>query len=158
MGQYRMLTGCVAHDGGCSTRGERVELADGHDYPPCLQCTRYRGIRARHRARAAAMAYKQRKLATSLVFIYALREPTTLEVRYVGKTSDIDSRRWQHINNTHSRALCTWLRELARDSREPLLLPLWVVDPGDDTRAAERRWYDYFDRLPGSRLLNWTRP
>lgn len=87
-------------------------------------------------------------------WIYVLRDPRTLEVRYVGKTVNLEARFRVYENlGSHSKHLREWFLELQQANLKPLAVPVWVVAQGDDLNAAEAAWYAHF-RKKGSRLLN----
>lgn len=85
------------------------------------------------------------------IFIYALANPLTREVRYVGLTRDIKARIRRYRNRAHTAHLAHWLKSLQSD---PLLTVLEVIEDGTADKA-ERRWIAYF-RASGARLLNFT--
>ena len=89
--------------------------------------------------------------------IYALADPVTEEIRYVGKTSgDVRRRLSTHLHNARrprgeaqQRRLWSWLRSL---QEKPLLI---VLEEAEDVDEAERRWIGDL-RKRGARLCNMT--
>lgn len=77
--------------------------------------------------------------------IYALIDPRTDQIRYVGKTGQrLSYRRTQHMrrarmcdDNLHS---LNWLRELLAEGMIPEVSILEVLSPGVDWQARERFW------------------
>ena len=69
-----------------------------------------------------------------MTFIYALADPRTRDVRYVGKTSDLDARLNGHAcearRSPKATPRLTWLRALAKDGVRPEILVLEEVPDG----------------------------
>ena len=90
--------------------------------------------------------------------IYVLKDPTTGEARYVGKTGGpLSTRLWQHMASAKrpdmkQRRLASWIRSLG--GRRPAIEAL-EADPPDGANAAERRWIA-LARWCGARLTNMT--
>lgn len=84
-------------------------------------------------------------------FIYALCEPDTMEVRYVGKATNTARRLGQHICEARSRITPKdqWIYALSLRGHKPALVVLTETENWD---AEERRLIAYH-RL-GGRLLN----
>ena len=89
-----------------------------------------------------------------MVFIYALCDPDTEMVRYVGKAKCIPSRLKSHRNEKRSTRKCRWLTCLCRRGVNPLVRILEEV-ADDKWEAAERLWIFYF-RDQGCDLVNHT--
>jgi hypothetical protein len=85
-------------------------------------------------------------------FIYALAEPNTGVVRYVGKAADPHVRVGQHLRDRSSLRKARWLRSL---DAPPQLLILEEIPAGADWQEAERRWIAHF-RAEGADLTNHT--
>jgi DNA invertase Pin-like site-specific DNA recombinase len=89
------------------------------------------------------------------VSIYALCQPETGEVRYVGKSTDVDRRYCQHLapwNLAKKSKKNSWLKSLLARSVEPMLVVLEEV-PAEEAGDVERWWIDCY-RL--GRLTNGT--
>lgn len=91
-------------------------------------------------------------IRTTPVVIYGLCEPSTMEVRYVGKGADPRARLVAHRSDRGVPRVRDWLRSLGTD---PVILPLRVVAPGEDVDAAERAM---IEKHRGPRLLNRCLP
>ena len=90
-----------------------------------------------------------------MVFIYALAEPSTQTVRYVGKTIDLRRRFATHCRadktGTHKSR---WIAGLISAGTKPILTTLEVVEESQ-WQEAERKWISRY-RLGGCRLVNST--
>jgi hypothetical protein len=86
------------------------------------------------------------------VFIYALCEPLTSEVRYIGKSATPEKRLIHHLCAGPAK-IAAWVDQLAADGLRPLLCILEVVPPGQDAAVRERLALgSHLTR--GARLLN----
>jgi hypothetical protein len=88
--------------------------------------------------------------------IYVLKDPRTLEVRYVGATSRPDKRLRDHIKGARLKAKTHkdhWLRQLLTHDLKPVFEV--VANPTGDWETAEREWIARF-RARGCRLTNST--
>lgn len=85
------------------------------------------------------------------VFIYALAEPGTMTVRYVGKSYDPKSRLSTHLSAHAPYRVRAWVRSLRARGQRPRLLILHKVIPGEDAAAAERACLTFY---PPHMLLN----
>jgi len=91
-----------------------------------------------------------------MITIYALTDPRTAVVRYVGQSRDPARRLVQHIR-THSggswrNPWVRWLGDLRALRLRPILLVLETCDDPAAT-AAEQRWIAHY-RQAGADLLN----
>lgn len=96
--------------------------------------------------------------ATRSTEIYALCEPDTGEVRYVGKTSCGAARRLrEHISlsKNHRSHSYNWVRSLVARGLKPSSIILEVVEPGGDWAYAEKKWIAHFRSVSG-KLVNQT--
>lgn len=87
-------------------------------------------------------------------FIYAMCEPGTGNVRYVGKANSVKARMKAHRNDKRTTRKCRWLAKLRRDGLEPTLIILEEAAP-EAWEEAERKWIAYY-RVAGNDLTNHT--
>lgn len=89
---------------------------------------------------------------TTIAEIYALLEPDTGDIRYIGKANDSLKRFKRHMRDRVRRdyPLYRWINKLVREGREPDMIVLEVTE---DWRSAERRLIEV-SRARGCRLLN----
>ncbi len=91
--------------------------------------------------------------------IYALCDPHTGEVRYVGKSDDPARRFRQHLEpgqlNRYKSRKNSWIKGLLTQGFEPILDILDVV-PSDQADHAEQEYIGLWRYLVGDRLLNGT--
>jgi hypothetical protein len=92
--------------------------------------------------------------------IYALSDPRTGAVRYIGKTCMSMKRRMQAYMSAARRGglrrrSCRWLAVLLREGAAPGCKIVEVVEPGGDWAAAEARWIEHYRRV-GADLCNLT--
>lgn len=89
-------------------------------------------------------------------YIYALTDPTSNEVRYIGKTNELQRRYTAHLahaTNENDRShRANWIRKLASQGREPGMIVLEVCDESE-WRERERHWIRYY-RDQDARLTN----
>jgi hypothetical protein len=96
-------------------------------------------------------------IPTPKTFIYALADPTTGEVRYIGKSVNPQRRLQSHACEA-KYATCTtyrysWLRSLAKRHLRPHLV---ILQECDGTGADEERFHISFARHIGCHLVNGT--
>lgn len=72
------------------------------------------------------------------VYIYALTEPRSLLIRYVGKSSDPEHRLSSHMSGSASYRVRAWVAELKAHGERPRVRILLRVNPGEDAAEAER--------------------
>lgn len=89
---------------------------------------------------------------TLVVIIYALLEPGTQKIRYVGSTKNIDGRIKSHWSQRRNRQkpVSAWIRSI---NHKPEYLILEEV-PIDYRWDAEKRWTEFIRQIPGINLLN----
>ncbi len=89
-------------------------------------------------------------MQTTKYYIYALKDPATDEVRYVGRTLEPSVRSNAHINRTGDTAKHRWVAELKRKGLEPRFVILEVCTAENwHTKEAE-----YMQKFAGPNLLN----
>lgn len=91
---------------------------------------------------------------STLTYIYALAEPFTGAVRYVGKSNNPRGRLNRHISSARSYRRHTHLANWVRAMVIPVLLVLEAVVL-EDWPLAERKWIARYKAL-GARLINHT--
>ena len=80
-------------------------------------------------------------------FIYTLQHPETLEVKYVGKTNDIQRRYYQHtsikcLTNTGSKKLAVWILKLLKSDLKPIMSI--IEECNFDWQSREVHWIKYY--------------
>ena len=100
------------------------------------------------------------QLRQEMTSIYALRDPISNDVRYIGKTAYLPSRRLNiHLSDSREKTShlpsAKWMRKLRRSGLKPTVETLEVVNHDGDWEERERYWITFF-RESGSRLLNLT--
>lgn len=91
------------------------------------------------------------------VYIYGLSDPRTGEVKYVGKTIDINRRYRNHINtndNAKNSKRVAWIKNLKSQGVYP---EIFVIEETTEDlwRKAEQYWISYFKSI-GCNLKNGT--
>jgi predicted GIY-YIG superfamily endonuclease len=91
---------------------------------------------------------------TATTFIYALLEPDSDDVRYIGKADNPKSRLSEHVNyRAESRTYKShWIQSLQKQGKNPKLVILEEV-PVEQWQEAERRWVAHYQEK-GARLTN----
>lgn len=90
-----------------------------------------------------------------MVFIYALIDPFTFKVRYIGKTINLKqrfNRQMVERSNTHR---CNWIKSLADKGKKPTQVVLQELNDGEDWQAAEIKWISIAKKY-GWDLVNGT--
>ena len=92
-----------------------------------------------------------------MVFIYALIDPRTNEIRYIGKTTNPEARMRRHLRQSElikplHRA--HWIKSLVDNGHVPVMRVLETVD-AQHWQESERRWIAKY-REEGCRLVNMT--
>jgi len=90
-------------------------------------------------------------------YIYGLIEPTTNELRYIGKTVDINRRYRRHINevNLHNSHKDRWIRKLLKNDSIPEIIIIDLVKT-NEWQYWEIFYIEYFKFL-GCNLTNGTK-
>lgn len=92
------------------------------------------------------------------VYIYALIDPDTLAVRYIGKSRRLVKRLQQHMNvsrNSRKHHVGHWLNRLIREQKRPLFALIETIGPErvSEWRERERYWIAHYRDL-GYPLVN----
>jgi hypothetical protein len=91
------------------------------------------------------------------VFIYALLDPRTNEIRYIGKTTNTEARMRRHLRNSElikPLHRSRWIKSLVDNGHVPVMRVLETVE-SQNWQEAERRWISKC-RDEGCRLVNMT--
>jgi hypothetical protein len=86
------------------------------------------------------------------VFIYGLCDPRTEQLRYVGKTTNLSRRLYEHTKNKSHSHLSSWIRSLLGAGYDPEIFVIEEVDKKNWQRE-EKFWISYF-RYIGADLVN----
>lgn len=89
------------------------------------------------------------------VYIYALVDPRTSEIRYIGKSVRPTERLANHCNERANSWRNHWIQQLIALGLRPQLNILETLDVGVDWQASERRWIAH-GKEQGWRLVNCT--
>lgn len=88
------------------------------------------------------------------VFIYALCDPITFEVRYVGKSYNIYQRYHHHITEKRKTYKCNWIQKLLKGG---LLPKLCILEECNIINCDEReKYWISFEKMCGCNLTNAT--
>lgn len=71
-------------------------------------------------------------------YIYTLSDPTTGEIKYVGRTTDLDKRYEMHLASARKTGLKHWIQTLFAKGFKPVIRQ---VESVESDRAAEREFY-----------------
>lgn len=88
-------------------------------------------------------------------YIYTLEDPTTGEVRYVGKAINPQHRYKSHLKDKSETYKTRWIRSLQRRGLSPSLGILEEIEDGCGWEEAERFWIESLKHL-GCNLTNLT--
>lgn len=93
-------------------------------------------------------------------FIYGLRDPETMQIRYIGKTNDMHRRWLNHLCEKSKTHRYYWIRSLDRRGLRPEMITLEEIRGNDSLsdwpwQESERRWIAYGIRS-GWPLVNMT--
>jgi hypothetical protein len=86
------------------------------------------------------------------MFIYALKDPETGEIRYIGKTNNPKKRMSSHLSPEKSKSLPSirWVLKLRKQNKKPIME---IIEETDDWESCEIKWISYY-RSIGCDLLN----
>ena len=75
-----------------------------------------------------------------MFYIYALVDPSTKQIRYIGKSIRPRERLTNHCNEQSRTWRTNWIRSVLAQGKRPHLLILEELAPDADWKPAERRW------------------
>lgn len=86
-------------------------------------------------------------------YIYALIDPRTRQIRYIGQTDDLTKRLQQHIMDKSNTPKTEWIKGLLAANMRPDIIQLAQIEDEDNAHMIEYRWV-YFGRKNGWELTN----
>jgi GIY-YIG catalytic domain-containing protein len=89
------------------------------------------------------------------VYIYALLDPDTQEVRYIGKSIRPAERYVNHLNEHSNTHRCHWIQSLRKRGLEPDCCILERIEGAWPWQEAERYYIAHYRRM-GCKLVNGT--
>lgn len=75
-----------------------------------------------------------------MITIYALTDPRTKAIRYIGKSIRVKGRYLDHLNDKSKTHKTNWITSLRRIGLKPGLLILQELDDNADWQSVERDW------------------
>jgi predicted GIY-YIG superfamily endonuclease len=90
------------------------------------------------------------------VYIYALTEPNSKVVRYIGSSTNPEKRYLSHYYSNHNGRKFAWVKSLRERGEKPGLLVIAKTD--SKNRKAVENSYILFFLDAGADLLNWIYP
>lgn len=86
-------------------------------------------------------------------YIYGLFDPTTGEIRYIGRTWNVDKRYKTHCFTIDKSPKAQWIKSLAANGQRPEVA---ILQECSDTSDAKRAEYDWIMKVisAGGNLLN----
>lgn len=79
-------------------------------------------------------------------FIYSLTDPITNQIRYVGKTVNLEQRLYNHINHAktmkYKRHVCYWINSLLKQGKLPIMNVLEECE--NDWQEKEQYWIEQY--------------
>ena len=91
-----------------------------------------------------------------IVYIYSLSNPISNEVRYIGKSTNIENRYKQHIGRCKKEVThkCSWIKNLQTENLKPKIEIVDLVESGE-WQFWEKYWISQFKSW-GFDLVNST--
>lgn len=80
--------------------------------------------------------YNRKDFPPGVYYLYALVDPDTEEIRYVGTTKNIQSRYVKHLKSGKTTPVKDWVKSLLLENKYPKLKILEILK----TRSAIRKW------------------
>ena len=92
-----------------------------------------------------------------MYFVYALTDPRTDEVRYIGVAKDLEQRLYQHVYSRGGNSeKDSWIQQLLDDGLSPSIEPLETAETKNIAHEREAYWIQHYTEL-GERLTNVQR-
>lgn len=88
-------------------------------------------------------------------YIYGLLDPRDDQIRYVGKTDNLERRYQMHLRDKYHCYRVYWIQSLREAGLLPTMKVIEEVSPEQDWGDRERYWVQYY-REAGCRLTNGT--
>lgn len=89
------------------------------------------------------------------IYIYALKDPFTDEIRYIGKSIRPRERLANQCNEHSNTYRCHWIQSILAKGKRPIQIILEELPSDADWQSAEKRWIAY-GREQGWPLTNGT--
>lgn len=91
----------------------------------------------------------------NVVYIYSLGEPGTHEVRYIGKTVDLQARLYVHLCDTSNTHKAHWIQSLRAQDKKPVMQVLETLTNPTESEwiTSEMFWISHF-KAQGFNLTN----
>lgn len=90
-----------------------------------------------------------------MVFIYALIDPFTCKIRYIGKTVRLKERLQNQCNEKTKTYRSNWIQSILSKGKKPIQVVLQELSDSEDWQEAERKWIR-IARKYGWNLVNTT--
>lgn len=90
-----------------------------------------------------------------MVFIYALIDPFSCKVRYIGKTIRLKERLANQCNEKSNTYRCHWIQSILAKGKKPVQVVLQELNNNEDWKSAEQKWIS-IARKYGWDLVNLT--
>jgi len=88
-------------------------------------------------------------------YIYALADPETKEIRYIGKSFRVKERLMNHLNDSSKTHKTNWIKSILKKGLRPELVILEELSDSEDWQAREIFWIKTA-KESGWRLVNST--
>lgn len=90
-----------------------------------------------------------------MIFIYALIDPRTCKIRYIGKTINLKQRFQTQLNEKSKTHRCNWIQGLRKLGLKPKQCILQTLEDNEDWEYAEIKWIAIAKKY-GWNLVNGT--
>lgn len=121
-----------------------------NDFSPSNQCKDGRMAICRH-CRNASNRIKRDAIKNGIHYVYALIDPITLSIRYIGRTAFLNERVKWHMSDARlapylNPRKALWLNTLAADGLLPTINIIETCAK-DTVAARERYWIEYYRKI-----------